>query len=84
MIAKPRPATALARSNPRRPGTASCEIKPLPSKKQTDKWLSFQEFITGVPSNQNSTQDELLSSETMTKVNRLHTSFTQLQHSSQS
>jgi hypothetical protein len=32
-FAKPRPATASAMSTPRRPGTASCEIKPLPPVK---------------------------------------------------
>lgn len=51
-FAKPRPATASARSTPRRPGTASSEIKPLQSKKKTDERLSFQEFIGGGQSNQ--------------------------------
>jgi hypothetical protein len=49
-FAKPRPATASAKSTPRH-STASCEIKLFPSKKQTGEWLSFQEFIGGVQSN---------------------------------
>ena len=52
-FAKPRPGTASTRSTPRRPGTASVEIKPLPSsKKKPSERLSFQEFIGGAQSNQ--------------------------------